>query len=185
VQLGQPAAEPYNLGPGGVGFDFAKLFGAPVKIMNDAFMQALGSYEGGRMLFIGLGTSMGSVYMIDGKIIPLALGHLQLYEGETLEEHLSRAGLKEHGTKTWQRAVYDAAMMLKAAFLADYVMLGGGHSKKLDDLPEGCRRGSNEMAYLGGVKMWEDETPAANGHAKPEAAHEADREFKSKSLNHS
>jgi polyphosphate glucokinase len=172
VQLGHPAAEPYNLGPGWVGFDYAKLFGAPVKIMNDACMQALGSYEGGRMLFIGLGTSMGSAYMIDGKIIPLALGHLQLYEGETLEEHLSRAGLKEHGTKTWQRAVYDAAMMLKAAFLADYVMLGGGHSKKLDDLPEGCRRGSNEMAYLGGVKMWEDETPATNGHAKPEAAPE-------------
>ena len=102
VQLGQPAAEPYNLGPGWVGFDFPKLFGAPVKIMNDACMQALGSYEGGRMLFVGLGTSMGSAYMIDGKIIPLALGHLQLYEGETLQEHLSRAGLKEHGAKTWQ-----------------------------------------------------------------------------------
>jgi hypothetical protein len=109
---------------------------------------------------------MGTAYMIDGKIVPLALGHLQLYEGETLEEHLSRAGLKEHGTKTWQRAVYDAVKMLKAAFRADYVVLGGGHSKKLEELPEGCRRGSNEMAYIGGVKMWEDETPQTNGHAK-------------------
>ena len=155
VLHGHPAEEPYNLGSGWVGFDFAKVLKAPVKIMNDACMQALGSYEGGRMLFIGLGTSMGSVYMIDGKIVPLALGHLQLYGGETLEQHLSRKGLEENGVKKWQRAVADAVKMLKAAFLADYVVLGGGQSKKLDALPEGCRRGSNEMAYLGGVKMWE------------------------------
>ena len=156
VLHGQPSDEPYDLGADWVGFDFSKEFGVPVKMMNDACMQALGSYEGGRMLFIGLGTSMGSVYMIDGKIVPLALGHLQLYEGETLEEHLGRDAFDRNGVKKWQRAVYDAAQMLKAAFLADYVVLGGGQAKRLETLPEGCRLGANEMAYLGGIKMWEN-----------------------------
>jgi polyphosphate glucokinase len=162
VLHGHPTAEPYNLGTGWVGFDFAKAFSAPIKIMNDACMQALGSYEGGRMLFIGLGTSMGSVYMIDGKIIPLALGHLKLYKDETLEHHLSRQGYEANGHKKWERSVNDAVAMLKAAFLADYVVLGGGQAKKLVELPEGCRRGSNEMAYVGGVRMWE---PDANQNA--------------------
>jgi predicted NBD/HSP70 family sugar kinase len=157
VLHGHPAEDPYNLGAGWVGFDFGKAFAAPVRIMNDACMQALGSYEGGRMLFIGLGTSMGSAYMIDGKIVPLALGHLQLYEGETLEHHLSRSGLEQHGSKKWQQAVGDAVAMLKAAFLADYVVLGGGQAKKLDLLPKGCHRGSNDMAYVGGVRMWEQD----------------------------
>lgn len=161
VLHGHPAEEPYNLGAGWVGFDFAKAFAAPLKIMNDACMQALGSYEGGRMLFIGLGTSMGSVYMIDGKIVPLALGHLKLYKDETLEHHLSRSGYEANGFKKWQQAVDDAVAMLKAAFLADYVVLGGGQAKKLTELPEGCQRGSNEMAYIGGVRMWE---PDANQH---------------------
>ena len=98
---------------------------------------------------------MGSVYMIDGKIVPLALGHLQLSADKTFEQHLSRKGLEASGVKKWQRAVDDTVRILKAAFLADYVVLGGGQAKKLDALPEGCRRGSNEMAYLGGVKMWE------------------------------
>jgi predicted NBD/HSP70 family sugar kinase len=157
VLHGHPFEDPYNLGPGWVGFDFAKAFAAPVKIMNDACMQALGSYEGGRMLFIGLGTSMGTVYMIDGKIVPLALGHLQLYKGETFEQNLSRGGLERNGIKKWQRAVADAVPMLKAAFLADYVVLGGGQAKKVESLPEGSRRGSNEMAYIGGVRMWEED----------------------------
>jgi predicted NBD/HSP70 family sugar kinase len=162
VLHGHPAEEPYNLGNGWIGFDFAKAFGAPLKVMNDACMQALGSYEGGRMLYIGLGTSMGSVYMIDGKIVPLALGHLILCKDETFEQHLGRKGYEEHGQKKWQRAVADAAATLKAAFLADYIMLGGGQAKKLADLPEGCRRGSNDMAYVGGVRMWE---PDANQHS--------------------
>lgn len=157
VLHGHPFEDPYNLGPGWVGFDFAKAFAAPVKIMNDACMQALGSYEGGRMLFIGLGTSMGTVYMIDGKIVPLALGHLQLYKGETFEQNLSRGGLERNGIKKWQRAVADAVPMLKAAFLVDYVVLGGGQAKKVESLPEGSRRGSNEMAYIGGVRMWEED----------------------------
>jgi hypothetical protein len=126
-----------------------------VKIMSDACMQALGSYEGGRMLFIGLGTSMRSVYIVDGKIVPLALGHLQLYQGETLEQHLGRDAFEKNGVRKWQRAVYDAAKMLKAAFLADFVVLGGGQATKLEDLPEGCRLGANEMAYVRGIQMWE------------------------------
>lgn len=162
VLHGHPTEDPYNLGKGWVGFDFAKEFGAPLKLMNDACMQALGSYEGGRMLYIGLGTSMGSVYMIDGKIVPLALGHLLLYKDETFEQHLSRKGYEEYGLKKWQCAVADAATMLKTAFLADYVMIGGGQAKKMAELPEGCRRGSNDMAYVGGVRMWE---PDANQHS--------------------
>jgi predicted NBD/HSP70 family sugar kinase len=151
-----PSEEPLTLGSGWVGFDFAKEFGVPVKVMNDACMQALGSYEGGRMLFIGLGTNMGSVYIIDGKIVPLALGHLQLYDGEKLEDRLGRKAFERDGLRKWRQAVYDAATMLKAAFLADYVVIGGGQAKKLEDLCNGCRLGSNEMAYVGGVKMWEE-----------------------------
>jgi len=176
VLHGHPIEDPYNLGPGWVGFDFNKAFAAPVKIMNDACMQALGSYEGGRMLFIGLGTSMGSVHMIDGKIVPLALGHLLLYEGETFEQRLSRSGLERSGFKRWQRAVTDAVSILKAAFLADYVMLGGGQAKKIEELPAGSRRGSNQMAYVGGVRMWEEDSSkwlsngaaaGANGKSPP------------------
>ncbi len=134
-----------------------KLFGKPVKIMNDACMQALGSYDGGRMLFLGLGTSMGTVFISDGKIIPLALGHLRFSKHESFEHHLNRKGLKLYGVKKWRQAVCDAAETLKAAFLADYVMLGGGNAKKLGKLPPGIRRGANEMAYVGGVRMWEGE----------------------------
>jgi predicted NBD/HSP70 family sugar kinase len=168
---GQPAAEPYNLGEGWVGFDYAKAFDAPVKIMNDACMQALGSYEGGRMLFIGLGTSMGTVFMIEGKIVPLALGHLRFHRGESFEHYLSRKGLERYGVKGWRHAVSEAATILKAAFLADYVVLGGGNAKKLKDLPDGCRRGANEMAYLGGVRMWEplEETPNLSVYGQAEA----------------
>ena len=188
VMHGHPIEDPYNLGPGWVGYDFAKTFGAPVKIMNDACMQALGSYEGGRMLFIGLGTSMGSAYMIDGKMVPLALGHLQLYRGESFEEHLGRKGFERDGIKRWQRAVADTVPIMKAAFLADYVMLGGGQAKKIETLPEGSRRGSNEMAYVGGVRMWEDEAAKVslngqngrNGHAS-EPAKKTNRDLNTKS----
>jgi predicted NBD/HSP70 family sugar kinase len=170
VTNGQPATEPYNLGSGWVGFDYAQAFGAPVKIMNDACMQALGSYEGGRMLFLGLGTSMGSVFVIDGKIIPLALGHLRFYKGESFEHYLSRKGLELYGEKAFRRAVSEAATTLKAAFLADYVVLGGGNAKKLDELPEGCRRGANQMAYIGGIRMWEpvENMPALAVFPEPE-----------------
>ncbi|MDZ4817537.1 MAG: ROK family protein [Planctomycetota bacterium] len=154
IHNGHPAAEPHNLADGWVNFDYAKAFDAPVKIMNDACMQALGSYEGGRMLFLGLGTGIGTVFIIDGKIVPLALGHLKFCE-HTFDEYLSRKALELHGEKRWKRAVNEATTVLKQAFIADYVVLGGGNTKKLDDLPEGCRRGANLMAYTGGVRMWE------------------------------
>jgi hypothetical protein len=169
VVNGHPTEEPYNLGTGWVGFDYAKAFGAPVKVMNDACMQALGSYEGGRMLFLGLGTSLGTVFIIDGKIVPLALGHLKFYKGETFEHFLGRKGMELHGEKSWRRSVHEAVPMLKAAFFADYVVLGGGNIKKLEELPEGCRRGSNLMAYVGGVRMWESEDNAPGLAVYPQA----------------
>lgn len=156
VVNGRPAMEPYNLSPGWIDFDYASSFAVPVRIMNDACMQALGSYEGGRMLYVGLGTSMGTTFIIDHQIVPLALGHLKFCSGESFEHFLSRKGLELHGVKRWRRAVMDAATTLKNAFLADYVVLGGGNAKKLKELPEGCRRGGNHNAYFGGVRMWED-----------------------------
>jgi predicted NBD/HSP70 family sugar kinase len=169
VVNGLPDAEPYNLGAGWVGFDYPKAFGTPVRIMNDAAMQALGSYEGGKMLFIGLGTSMGTVFMIDGKIVPLALGHLRFHKGENFEHYLSRKGMERYGEKAWWLSVADAAAVLKAAFLADYVVLGGGNAKKLEEMPEGCRRGSNNMAYVGGARMWEPEENAPGFAVYPKA----------------
>jgi predicted NBD/HSP70 family sugar kinase len=158
------------LAAGWVGFDYPHGFGAPVKIMNDACMQALGSYEAGKMLFLGLGTSMGTVFMIDGKIVPLALGHLKFLKGESYEHYLSRAGLERYGVKSWRHAVREAATALRAAFLADYVVIGGGNVRKLKELPEGCRRGANEMAYVGGVRMWEpvEHLPALSVYTQPE-----------------
>jgi len=156
VLNGRPSADPYNLGQGWTDFDFERAFGVPVRIMNDACMQALGSYEGGRMLYIGLGTSMGTTFAIDNQIVPLALGHLRFRSGKSFEQYLSRDGLELHGRKRWRRAVLEAATTLRAAFLADYVVLGGGNAKRLRELPEGCRRGGNHNAYFGGLRMWED-----------------------------
>jgi predicted NBD/HSP70 family sugar kinase len=161
VVNGHPAKEPFNLGPGWIDFDYGDAFGCPVRIMNDACMQALGSYEGGRMLYLGLGTSMGTTFIIDHMIVPLALGHLTFRRGESFEDYLSRAGLELNGPRRWRRAVHEAAESLKAAFMADYVVLGGGNAKKLKTLPEGCRRGGNHNAYFGGLKMWEPEQPVA------------------------
>lgn len=152
----QPKTDAYNLGEGWVGVDFGKIFGKPVRVMNDACMQALGSYEGGKMLYIGLGTGMGTTFINEKQIVPLALGHLKFCRGEDFNHYLSRKGLELHGAKRWNRAVYEAAATLKQAFMADYVVLGGGNAKKLKDLPEGCRLGSNFNAYLGGVRMWDD-----------------------------
>jgi hypothetical protein len=123
--------------------------------MNDACMQALGSYEGGRMLYLGLGTSVGCTFIIDGAIVPLALGHLLLHGKETVDECLNREALEKDPAR-WQKRTAEAATVYKIAFLADYVVLGGGNAKKLDDLPEGCRRGGNHNAYFGGLRMWED-----------------------------
>jgi predicted NBD/HSP70 family sugar kinase len=160
IRNGRPVAEPYNLAPGWVEFDFAQAFDCPVRMMNDACMQALGSYEGGKMLYLGLGTGVGTVFISDGFIVPLALGHLKLWENETFDHYLSRAGLNRHGKKRWRQAVAEAATLLKPAFFADYVVLGGGNADEIKELPEGCRRGGNHNAYFGGLRMWED-------HAQP------------------
>jgi predicted NBD/HSP70 family sugar kinase len=156
VRHGHPTAEPWNLGDGWVGFDYAAAFGVPTRIMNDACMQALGSYEGGRMLYLGLGTSIGSAFIYDGTIIPLAVGHLKLNHGKTVEECVNRAALEADTNGKWAKHVAEAATALKNAFFADYVVLGGGNTKKLEELPEGCRRGGNQNAYFGGLRMWED-----------------------------
>lgn len=167
VLNGHPAAEPYNLANGWVDFDYSHAFGCPVKIMNDACMQALGSYEGGRMLYVGLGTSMGTTYIIDNKIVPLALGHLRFRRGNSFEQALGRAGLEKHGVKVWRCAVVEAVATLKPAFLADYVVIGGGNAKKMKELPPGCRRGGNHNAYFGGIRMWDDAAKEASPAQTP------------------
>ena len=154
VLHGHPLAEPYNLGAGWVGFKFEKAFGLPVKLVNDAVMQALGSYEGGRMLFLGLGTGLGSAMVIDGVIEPMEIGHLPYKKGKTFEDLLGRDGLKKAGKKKWRAEVHAAVRHLKAALLPDYVVLGGGNVNKLKTLPAKTRAGDNDNAFAGGFKLW-------------------------------
>ena len=148
--------EPVNLGRGWVGYDFAKAFGKPVKMINDAAMQALGSYEGGRMLFLGLGTGLGTCLIIDGVIAPLEIGHLPYKKGKSFEQYTGEASRKERGTSKWQASVHDIVGKLKAAMIADYVVLGGGNVKKLTELPPNSRPGENTNAFLGGARLWEE-----------------------------
>ncbi len=155
ILQGKLVLEPKNLAAGWVGFDFEKAFGKPVKIINDAAMQALGSYEGGRMRFLGLGTGLGSALIIDRVIAPLELAHLPYKKGRTLEDYVGQRGLKRLGKKKWRAAVEDVTARLKAALVADYVVLGGGNSRNLDGLPPGTRLGDNSHAFLGGFRMWE------------------------------
>jgi polyphosphate glucokinase len=150
----RPSSEPGNLGSGWVGFDFSSAFDLPVRIMNDAAMQALGSYEGGRMLFLGLGTGVGSALITEDFILTLELGHLPYKRGETLGDVLGRRGLKRLGKTAWRRAVMDVAPALIKAFLADSLVLGGGNAKKLKDLPSGARLGHNLTAFRGGFRLW-------------------------------
>lgn len=149
------AREPYNLGKGWVGFDFAKAFGRPVKIVNDAAMQALGSYEGGRMLFLGLGTGLGSAFIVDGIVEPMELAHLPYKKG-TFEEYVGARGLKRLGKKKWHTHVFDVIGQLQAALEPDYVVLGGGNVHHLSELPAGVRRGDNHNAFVGGFRLWEN-----------------------------
>src|SRR6478672_8560347 len=155
VRNGRPVAEPFNLGNGWIEFDYSDAFGVPTRIMNDACMQALGSYEGGRMLYLGFGTSIGSAFIFDGTIIPLAVGHLKLHGKDTVEQCLNRVAL-EDSLERWKKRVGEAAIAFKLAFEAEYVVIGGGNTKKLEEMPEGCRRGGNHNAYFGGLRMWED-----------------------------
>jgi polyphosphate glucokinase len=151
---GRPLREPHNLGGGWVGFDFHKAFGVPVKIINDAAMQALGSYKGGRMLFLGLGTGLGSAMIVDGMLEPMELAHLTYKNGKTYEDYLGLRGLQRLGKKRWRKHVAKVTKMLKGSLGADYVVLGGGNCKKLKELPPGARLGHNENAFLGGLRLW-------------------------------
>jgi len=154
VLHGRIAVEPRNLGRGWVGFDFAQSFGRPVKIANDAAMQALGSYEGGTMLFLGLGTGLGSALVTGGQVAPLELAHLPYRKGE-YEDYVGLRGYEKFGKKKWRENVSAVVALLKAALVADYVVLGGGQTKLLKELPEGCRRGDNANAFKGGERVWE------------------------------
>jgi polyphosphate glucokinase len=157
VRNGKVVAEPVNLGEGWVGFDYEKAFGKPTKIVNDAAMQAVGSYEGGRMLFLGLGTGLGSTLIADGVIEPLELGHLPFRE-KTFEDYVGERGLEKLGKKKWRKAVFETVERLTAAMQPDEVVLGGGAVKELDELPPGCRRGANENALVGGFRLWDSDS---------------------------
>ena len=154
---GHPLREPHNLGVGWMRFDFGKAFGCPVKVINDAAMQALGSYEGGRMLFLGLGTGLGSAMIVDGVLEPMELAHLLYKKGKTYEDYLGIRGLERMGKKKWRRYVAEIVEALKTALEADYVVLGGGNNKKLKETPAGARIGKNENAFVGGFRLWEKE----------------------------
>lgn len=154
---GHPLREPHNLGGGWVGFDFGKAFGRPVKVINDASMQALGSYEGGRMLFLGLGTGLGSAMIVGGHLEPMELAHLEYRKGKTYEDYTGLRGMEWLGKKKWRLHVAKIVKKLKEALEADYVVLGGGNAKKLKEIPEGARMGSNGNAFIGGFRMWDKE----------------------------
>jgi len=163
VLRGRPIAEPRNLGRGWVGFDFEKAFRHPVKVVNDAAMQAIGSYKRGKMLFLGLGTGLGSTLVMDGIIEPMELSQLPYKKG-TYEDYVGVRGLTKHGQKKWQRYVADVVARLTGALEPDDVVLGGGNAKKLTKLPSGCRMGDNANAFLGGFRLWEKERKDGSTH---------------------
>jgi polyphosphate glucokinase len=150
----RPMVEPHNLGKGWVKFDFKKAFGCPVKIMNDAAMQAVGSYKGGRMLFLGLGTGLGSALIVESVIEPLELAHLPFKKGKTFEDYVGLRGLRRLGKKKWRRCVAKVVVELKAATQAEYVVIGGGNARLLKKLPANTRLGDNTNAFRGGFRVW-------------------------------
>jgi polyphosphate glucokinase len=154
VLHGKPVAEPIHLGSGWVGFNFSKAFDCPVKVINDAAMQAWGSYRGGRMLFLGLGTGLGSAMIIDGVLEPMELAHLPYKNGRTYEAYVGKAGLKRLGKKKWRRAVVDVLKRLKVALEVHDVVVGGGNAKLMKNLPSGMRAVPNANAFVGGYRLW-------------------------------
>jgi polyphosphate glucokinase len=149
-----PRCDPHNLAPGWIHFDYAKAFGKPLRFLNDAAMQALGGYQGGRMLFLGTGTGLGSALIFDGTVIPLELAHLPYRKGRTYEEYIGLAGLERRGKQRWRRSVLDVIERLKEAFVCDYILLGGGNAKLMRDLPPHVLLGANDNAILGGIEIW-------------------------------
>jgi polyphosphate glucokinase len=154
VRDGRIAEEPVNLGRGWIRYDFARGFGRPVRIVNDAVMQALGSYRGGRLLFLGLGTGLGATLIINGQAQPLEIAHLSYRAGKTYEDFLGKRGFDRAGKKRWRRLVFEIVPRLHSAFQVDEVVLGGGNAKMLRTLPRGCRRGDNRNAFRGGFRLW-------------------------------
>lgn len=166
VLRGKPVAEPHNLGKGWVRFDFEQAFKKPVKIINDAAMQAYGSYEGGKMLFLGLGTGLGSAMVVDGVIEPMELAHLP-YKKATFEDYVGLRGLESLGKKKWRKEVTKVVTTLVAALEPNDVVLGGGNVKKLKELPPGCRAGDNANAFLGGFRLWQPSSRESAGSDSP------------------
>jgi polyphosphate glucokinase len=154
VMHGRPVAEPHNLGKGWVRFDFQKAFKRPVRIINDAAMQALGSYSGGRMLFLGLGTGLGSALVVDGVVEPMELAHLPYKKGRTYEDYVGIRGLKRLGKKKWRKNVKEVVRQLKKALQAERIVIGGGNAVLLKKLPAGARLGNNANAFVGGFRLW-------------------------------
>ena len=151
---GRIAAEPHNLGKGWVRFDFEQAFGKPVRVINDAAMQAIGSYRGGRMLFLGLGTGLGVTIIVDGVVEATEVGHMPYKRGRTFEDYVGERGRERLGSRKWRRKVSDVIKQLKFAFEADYVVLGGGNAVRLKSLPRGVRLGNNRNAFIGGLRLW-------------------------------
>jgi polyphosphate glucokinase len=166
VRFNRPIAEPVNLAKGWVGFNFEAVFQRPVRMINDAAMQALGSYRGGTMLFLGLGTGLGSAMVVDGTVLPFELGHLS-YKHGIVEDYLGLHGLQRLGKKKWREEVAYCIGRLIPALQLDDVVLGGGNVKKLKTLPEGCRGGDNVNAFLGGFRLWEDDLLSRVSRKKP------------------
>lgn len=165
VRDGRPATEPHNLGRGWAGFDFEAAFGKPVKIINDAAMQALGSYEREKMLFLGLGTGLGSALVVRGLVLPMELAHLP-YRRSTFEDHVGAAALQRLGRKKWRERVIDVAQRLQAALVPDELVLGGGNAKQLGKLPDGWRVVDNTNAFVGGFRLWETQPKTLPGRRK-------------------
>ena len=153
----KPVAEPANLGEGWVGFDYQEAFGCPVRIVNDALMQALGSYEGGRMLFLGLGTGLGAAMIVENVAQPMEIAHLPFRKGKSYEHYVAEKYREKKGNKKWRKRVHDVVEKLTAALEPDYVVIGGGNVEKLDELPPKCRKGDNALAFDGGFRLWQDE----------------------------
>jgi polyphosphate glucokinase len=155
----RPLAEPFNLAPGWIDFSYQKALGKPIRFINDAAMQALGGYKGGRMLFLGVGTGLGSAMIFDGVVVPLELAHLPYRSGFSYEDYAGAAGMERRGKRRWRKSVLDIIAKLKEAMVCDYVLLGGGNAKLMKDLPKGVIVGENSNAIEGGLKLWE--TPVA------------------------
>jgi polyphosphate glucokinase len=181
----RPVTEPHNLGEGWVGFDYSGAFGCPVKIINDAAMQALGSYQGGKMLFLGLGTGLGTTLIIDGIVQPMELAHLPYRKG-TYEDYVGLRGLKKRGKKKWRKLVEDVVARLVAALGPNDVVLGGGNVKLLKELPPGCRAGENSNAFLGGYRLWDESHLRMTAASPPRTAdHQPAKDEESKAKDQS